>query len=109
MGSVSGLPSIADDVERYLRTGDTDRTWLPGLAASWSRGRRARADLRATLVQEVRRLAEGRSHEPVPDGIGVECTASIAMARMYRTDRRTYTLAEPRSSPTRRARRRASW
>jgi len=65
---VSDLPSIADETERYLRTGETD----PYLAA-WpgnvmEQGRRAHADLRAVLVQEVRRFAERRSHEPVPDG-----------------------------------------
>jgi hypothetical protein len=47
-----------------LRTADATR---------WQ-GCRAHADLRAALVQEVQRLADGRSHEPVPDGIGVEFT-----------------------------------
>jgi len=69
-------PNIADEVERYLRTGDTD----PYLAA-WpgsviERGHRAHADLRSALVREVRRLSDGLSHEPVPDGVGVEFTRS---------------------------------
>jgi hypothetical protein len=74
MTSVSDLPSIADEIERYLRTGDTDpwRDAWPGDIVE--RGGRGRVALRAALVQEVRRLAEGRSHEPVPDGIGVEFT-----------------------------------
>jgi hypothetical protein len=74
MGSVSDRPSIADEIERYLRTGETDpyeAAWPGGVM---ERGRRAHADLRAALVQEVRRFAEGRSHEPVPDGVGVELT-----------------------------------
>lgn len=74
MTSVSNLPSIANEIERYLRTGDTDpwRDAWPGDIVE--RGGLGRAALRAALVQEVRRLAEGRSHEPVPDGIGVEFT-----------------------------------
>ena len=74
MGSVSDLPSIADEIERYLRTGETDpwRDAWPGDIVE--RGSRGRAALRAALVQDVQRLAEGRSHEPVPEGIGVEFT-----------------------------------
>lgn len=60
-------PTIADEVERYLRTGETD----PHLAA-WSggfmeRANRAHDDLRGALVCEVRRLAGGRAHEPLPE------------------------------------------
>ena len=68
------LPSIAEEIERYLRTGDTDthaRAW-PGDVME--RGRRQHADLRGALVEEVRRLATGRSHEPVPANVGVEFT-----------------------------------
>jgi hypothetical protein len=69
-------PTIADEVERYLRTGETD----PYLAA-WPGGviegaHRAHADLRGALGREVRRIAEGLSHDPVPDGIGAEFTRS---------------------------------
>jgi len=70
MTSVSSLPSIADEIERYLRTGDTDPwrdAWPGDIVERGGRGR-------AALVQEVRRLAEGRSHEPVPDGIDIEFT-----------------------------------
>lgn len=38
------------------------------------RGRRQHADLRGALIEEVRRLAKGRSHEPVPANVGVEFT-----------------------------------
>ncbi len=64
------LPSI----ERYLRTGDADmdaRAW-PG--DFMERGRRQDADLRAALAAEVRRLAKGHSHEPVPTNVGIELT-----------------------------------
>jgi hypothetical protein len=67
-------PTIADEVERYLRTGETD----PHLAA-WSggfmeRANRAREDLRGALVREVRRFAEGRTHEPLPQADSVALT-----------------------------------
>jgi hypothetical protein len=38
------------------------------------RGRGQDADLRAALVEEVRRLAQGRSHEPVPANVGAAFT-----------------------------------
>jgi hypothetical protein len=40
------------------------------------RGQRQHADLRGALVKEVRRLAQGRSHEPEPANVGVEFTRS---------------------------------
>jgi hypothetical protein len=40
------------------------------------RGRRQHADLRGALVEEVRRLAKGRTHEPVPDNVGSEFTCA---------------------------------
>src|SRR5262245_51752788 len=62
-------PTIATEVERYLRTGDAD-----DLAHAWpgdimERGRLQHADLRGALVDEVRRLAKGLTHEPVPDNV----------------------------------------
>src|SRR5262245_90351 len=68
------LPSIAGEIKRYLRTGDADmdaRAW-PG--DFMERGRRQDADLRAALVREVRRLARGRAHEPLPANVGIEFT-----------------------------------
>lgn len=68
------LATTADEIERYLRTGDADmmaHTW-PGDIVE--RGRRQHADLRGALVEEVRRLVKGRTHEPVPDHVGVEFT-----------------------------------
>ena len=67
-------PTIAAEIERYLRTGDADidaRAW-PG--DIFDRGKRQHADLRDALVREVRRLAKGRSHVPVPANVGFELT-----------------------------------
>ncbi|MEY4513996.1 MAG: hypothetical protein RLZZ450_6118 [Pseudomonadota bacterium] len=60
-------PAIADQIDRYLRTGRSD----PHLAA-WSgsfmeRANRAHDDLRGALVREVRRLAAGRAGQPMPE------------------------------------------
>lgn len=76
-------PTIADEIERYLRTGDVD-----DLAYAWpgdlmERGRLQHADLRSALVDEVRRLANGLSHEPVPETVGVAFTRS-KVERMVR-------------------------
>lgn len=65
--------TIADEIERYLRTGDAD------MMGAWpgdimERGRRQHADIRGALLAEVRRLAKGRTHEAVPDNVGVEFT-----------------------------------
>jgi hypothetical protein len=68
------MPTIADEIERYLRTGDADmdaRAW-PG--DFMERRRLQDADLRGALVEEVRRLAKGHSHEPVPANVGIEFT-----------------------------------
>ena len=67
-------PTIADEVERYLRTGKPD----PHLAA-WSggfmeRANRAHDDLRGALVHEVRRLSEGRTQEPLPQADTIALT-----------------------------------
>ena len=61
-------PTIPEEIERYLRTGDTDphnRAWPGGYLES---ARRARADLRGALVREVKRLAGGRFHRLLPKG-----------------------------------------
>lgn len=70
---MSSTPTIADEIERYLRTGDADVGWAwPG--DFMERGRRQKDDLRGALVEEVRRLAKGRSHEPVPANLSAEFT-----------------------------------
>jgi hypothetical protein len=62
------LPAtVADEVERYLRTGETaphHPAW-PG-NGFMERANRANQELRGALVREVRRLSEGRAHEPLP-------------------------------------------
>ena len=65
----------ADGVERYLRTGETDphhAAW-PG-NGFMERANRAHEDLRGALVREVRRLAEGLAHEPLPQADTVALT-----------------------------------
>jgi hypothetical protein len=66
--------TIADEIERYLRTGDADMMGNPWPGDILERGRRQHADLRGALLEEVRRLAKGRTHEAVPDNVGVEFT-----------------------------------
>lgn len=75
--------TIAAEIERYLRTGDTDDladAWPGGLM---ERGHLQHADLRGALVREVRRLAKGLSHVPVPENVGVAFTRS-KVERMVR-------------------------
>jgi hypothetical protein len=60
-------PTILDEIERYLRTGETDpyhAAWPGGFLEG---AQRAHHDLREALVREVRLLAEGRTHRPIPD------------------------------------------
>ncbi len=68
-------PIIADEVARYLRTGETDphrAAWSGG--GFMERADRAHEDLRGALVREVRRLAEGLTHEPLPQADSVALT-----------------------------------
>ena len=60
-------PIIAEEVERYLLTGDSDP-----LSSAWSgsffeRANRAHDDLRGALVRAVRCRATGLVHEPLPE------------------------------------------
>jgi hypothetical protein len=70
----SSSSTIADEIERYLRTGDAGMDAWAWPGDFMERARRQHADLRGALVEEVRRLAKGRSHEPVPANVGVEFT-----------------------------------
>ncbi len=67
-------PSIADEIECYVRTGGADMDAWAWPGDFMERCRRQHADLRGALVKEVRRLAQGRSHAPLPTNIGVEFT-----------------------------------
>lgn len=54
------------EVERYLRTGETD-PYMAAWLGNWSvRAQGSRQDLRTALVQEVHRIGSGRSHRPAP-------------------------------------------
>lgn len=67
-------PTIASEISRYLRTGDTDpiqAAWPGGIL---DRGHRAHDDLRQALVREVKRLARGKVQRPVPVDDTVELT-----------------------------------
>lgn len=66
--------TIADEIERYLRSGDTDLLYGAWPGNVIEAGLRAQVELRGALVEEVRRLAQGRTHEPVPDQVGVSFT-----------------------------------
>lgn len=70
----SSSSTIADEIERYLRTGGADMMGNPWPGDIMERGRRQHADIRGALLEEVRRLAKGRTHEAVPDNVGVEFT-----------------------------------
>ncbi|PTL75393.1 hypothetical protein [Vitiosangium sp. GDMCC 1.1324] len=67
--------TIAEELERYLRTGDTDphhAAWPGGFLES---AQRAHDDLRSALAREVKRLAAGRTPRPLPE------TDTIALTR----------------------------
>ena len=66
--------TVLGEIERYLRTGDADMMGNAWPGDLMERGRRQHADLRGALVEEVQRLAKGRTHEAVPDNVGVEFT-----------------------------------
>ena len=60
-------PSVAEEVRRYLRTGETDplmTAWPGNLGV---RAERSHQDLRRALVKEVLRRTEGLAHPPLPE------------------------------------------
>lgn len=65
---------IAEEIRRYVRTGEADATGSPWPGDIIERGRRQHADIRAALLEEVRRRSQGLTHEPVPKEIGVAFT-----------------------------------
>lgn len=70
----SASSTIADEIERYLRTGEADMMGNPWPGDIMERGRRQHADIRGALLAEVRRLAKGRTHEAMPGNVDVEFT-----------------------------------
>lgn len=67
MDAAQARPTIADEVERYLLTGETDSLHSAWSGSFMERAHRARDDLRGALVSAVRRLAEGLPHQTLPD------------------------------------------
>lgn len=67
-------PTIAGEIDRYLRIGKADMMGYPWPGDLMERGRRQHADIRGALLAEVRQRAEGRTHEPVPEHVGVTFT-----------------------------------
>lgn len=65
-GVADSQPSIADEIERYLRTGDSDPHHAAWSGGYIERAKRAHNDLRTALASEVRRLAKGRRQRPLP-------------------------------------------
>jgi hypothetical protein len=61
-------PTIAAEVRRYLRTGETDPHHVAWPGDFLEAAQRAHQDLRGALVLEVMRRAKGRSHRQIPDG-----------------------------------------
>jgi hypothetical protein len=66
-GKVTEALSIADEVDQYLRTGQTDPHCAAWPGDFMVRANRANDDLRSALVSEVKRLADGLAHEPLPE------------------------------------------
>ena len=66
--------TVAQEIERYLRTGESDpyRSAWPG--GFLQREERAHDDLRNALVREIRRLTAGLSQEPLPESDTVSLT-----------------------------------
>ena len=66
-GVAESNPKVADELERYVRTGDADimHTAWPG--GFMDRGHRAHDDLRGALLRRVHELASGRMHHPIPE------------------------------------------
>jgi hypothetical protein len=66
--------TVAQETERYLRTGESDpyrSAWSGGFL---QREKRAQDDLRDALVREVRRLTAGLSQEPLPESDSISLT-----------------------------------
>ena len=72
---IEAKPTIDDEIERYLRTGES--------GSFMERADRAHDDLRGALVCAVRRLAGGRTHGPLPeaDTVSLTCAKVEPMVR----------------------------
>ncbi len=60
-------PIIAEEVERYLLTGESNPLYLAWSGDFLERANRAHDDLRGALVCAVRRLTKRLAHQPLPE------------------------------------------
>src|ERR1019366_9093551 len=67
-------PTINDEIERNLRTGESDPYHAAWPGGFMELANRANDDLRGALVRAVRRLAVGLKHQPLPDADTVSVT-----------------------------------
>lgn len=67
-------PTIAEEVERYLRTGHTDPHFTAWPGGFLKRAQRAHYDLRNALVREMRRLAPDRTLRSLPEADTIALT-----------------------------------
>jgi hypothetical protein len=75
--------TIADEIERYIISGESDPHYSAWPGSFMERANRAHDDLRSALVQAVIRLAEGLTHEPLPvaDSVALTRTKVEPMVR----------------------------
>jgi hypothetical protein len=66
---------IAEEVERYLLTGESDPLYAAWSGSFLERANRAHNDLRGALVRAVRCLTDGLAHDPLPE------TDTVALTR----------------------------
>lgn len=66
--------AVSEEIECYLRTGESDPYRAAWSGSFLEREERAHDDLRKALVCEVRRLAAGLKHEPLPESDTVSLT-----------------------------------
>ena len=89
--------TIAEAIERYLRTGETDPYCSAWPGNFLERAQRANKDLREALVREVRRLSAGLTHELTPESDTVSLTHAKVepMVKKYSADAKTVSIKTP--------------
>jgi len=83
-------PIIAEEVERYLLTGESNPLYLAWSGGFLERANRAHDDLRGALVCAVRRLTKGLAHQPLPE----TDTAALTRAKVEPVVRGLFPRAE---------------
>jgi hypothetical protein len=87
---IKAQPTIDEEIDRYLRTGESDPLYSAWSGSFVERANRAHDDLRGALVRAVRRLAAGLSHEPLPE----TDTVALTRAKVEPMVRGLFTRAE---------------